>query len=118
VTGRRFDFALMQQMLGQDEQDMLEWIKELLAAQLLAQDAGDHFAFRHELTRQAIQAGLLARERRRLHRSVAAAIEQLYASHLDAHLADLAYHVFAAGQWEKAFVYGQRAGQQAQSLYA
>ena len=118
VTGRRFDFALMQQMLGQDEQDMLEWIKELLAAQLLVEESADHFAFRHELTRQAIQAGLLARERRRLHRSVAAAIEQLYASHLDAHLADLAYHFFAAGQWENAFVYGQRAGQQAQNLYA
>src|SRR2546423_195332 len=37
---------------------------------------------------------------------------------LEAHLADLASHFFLAGVWEKALLYGQRAGEQAQALYA
>ena len=37
---------------------------------------------------------------------------------IEAHLADLAFHFFEAGVWEKALEYGQRAGEQAQALYA
>src|SRR5436305_6994810 len=34
------------------------------------------------------------------------------------YLADLAYHFYEAGAWEKAVAYGQRAGEQAYRLYA
>jgi predicted ATPase len=35
-----------------------------------------------------------------------------------AHLADLAYHFYEAGAWEKAFEYARRAGEKALSFYA
>src|SRR5581483_91460 len=91
VAGRRFDFAVLQQVMHCDEERLLLLIKELLANQLVVEVSAEQFAFRHALTQQAVYAGLLARERRLLHRTLAEAIEQLYASTpvLDAHLEDL-----------------------------
>jgi DNA-binding CsgD family transcriptional regulator len=118
VAGRHFDFALLQELTQQDEAQLLRLIKELMAAQLVVEESEERFAFRHALTREAIYGELLARERKTLHRTIAETFERLYASTLEAHLADLASHFSEAGAWEKALEYGQRAGEQAQALYA
>ena len=128
VAGRRFDFDLLQQMTHDGEDQLLQSIKELIAAQLVVEESEERFAVRHTLTRQAVYADLLVRERKALHRSIAETMERLYdpgrlqgpsLPHLhDAHLADLAYHFYEAGAWEKALEYGQRAGEQALALYA
>jgi len=117
VAGRRFDFSLLQDLTHYDEQQLIQVVKELIAAQLVVEESAEQFAFRHALTRQAIYAGLLVRERKALHRSIADALEGLYASTLDTHLVDLAYHFSEAGLWVKALEYGQRAAEQAQRLY-
>ena len=119
VAGRRFDFALLQQVMRCDEEQLLVLIKELIAAQLVIEESAEQFAFRHALTRQAIYANLLARERKTLHRIMAETIEQLYGSALqDVHVAALAYHFYKAGVWIKAIGYGQQAGEKALALYA
>ncbi len=118
VAGRHFDFALLQALTQQDEAQLLPLIKELIAAQLVVEESAEQFAFRHALTRQAVYAQLLARERKALHRTIAETLERLYAPSVEAHLADLASHFSLAGVWEKALEYGQRAGEQAQALYA
>lgn len=118
VAGRHFDFALLQALTQQDEPQLLLLIKELIAAQLLVEESAEQFAFRHALTQQAVYIQLLVRERKALHRTIAETFERLYASTIEAHLADLAAHFFEAGVWEKALEYGQRAGEQAQALYA
>ena len=120
VAGRRFDFAVLQQLLHCDEEKLLLLIKELMAAQLVMEVSAEQFAFRHALTQQAVYRGLLARERRSLHRALAEALELLYAAMpaLDTHLDDLAYHYFEAGVWSKAADYEQRAGEKALAFYA
>jgi len=120
VAGRRFDFTVLQQVMHCDEGRLLLLIKELVATRLVVEVSAEQFAFRHALTQQAVYAGLLARERRALHRQLAEAIEQLYATppFLDAHLDDLAYHYSEAGVWKKALTYEQRAGERALALYA
>jgi DNA-binding CsgD family transcriptional regulator len=118
VAGRRFDFALLQQLTHHDEQELLSLLKELIAAQLVVEESEERFAFRHALTRQAVYADLLVRERKALHRTIAETMERLYAPAFDAYLADLAYHFYEAGAWEKALEYGQRAGEEAQAMYA
>jgi DNA-binding CsgD family transcriptional regulator len=118
VAGRHFDFALLQALTQQDEAHLLRLIKELIAAQLVVEESAEQFAFRHALTQQAVYAELLGRERKALHRTIAETFERLYASTLEAHLADLASHFSEAGVWEKALECGQRAGEQARALYA
>lgn len=119
VAGRRFDFGLLQHLTGYAEPRLLQAIKELIAAQLVVEESAEQFAFRHALTRQAIYADLLGRERQALHHRIANTMEELYTSTAlrDAHLADLADHFFEAGVWAKALNYGQRAAEQAQRLY-
>src|SRR6266700_1072580 len=118
VAGRHFDFALLQALTQLDEAQLLGLIKELIAAQLVVEESAERFAFRHALTRQAVSAQLLVRERKALHRTIAETFERLYASTLEAHLADLASHFSEAEAWEQALEYGRRAGEQAQALYA
>ncbi|HEV2659863.1 MAG TPA: tetratricopeptide repeat protein, partial [Ktedonobacteraceae bacterium] len=118
VAGRRFDFAVLQQVTHHDEQQLLALMKELMGAQLVVEASAEQFAFRHALTRQAIYAQLLVRERKALHRTIAETMESLYAGALEAHLTDLAYHFSEAGVFEKALSYAQQAGEKAQRLYA
>ena len=120
VAGRRFNVTLLQEVMRCDETHLLALLKEMMAAQLVTEEAADQFAFRHALTQQAIAAALLVRERQGLHRTLAEAIEQLYVTPptLDAHLEDLAYHYYEAGAWSKALEYTQRVGEKALALYA
>ncbi len=118
VTGRRFDFGLLQRCSQCDEQDLLNLIKEMMAAQLVAEDSDDHFSFRHALTQHVIYGDLLVRERRVLHRTIAENMRQMYANSIEAHLADLAHHFYEAGAWDEAYYYCRRVGENAQTLLA
>lgn len=120
VTGRRFDFVLMQRLTGSSEVELLHILRELKDAQFVVEESADVFAFRHALTRQAVYQEMFARERRALHHKIASAIEHIYESNLAAKfsMADLAYHYFQAEQWEKAAHFGWEAGLYAEALYA
>ena len=118
MIGRRFGFTFLQNLCTSDEPTILESIKELLAAGLVIEESAETFAFRHALTREAVYAGLLARERQSLHRQVAELIELLHTDEpdaLDDHL-DLAYHYYEGAAWDKALDFGQRAGERALAL--
>lgn len=129
VIGRRFDFALLQAQSGLSESELLDVMKELLVAELVVEESDEQFAFRHALAREAVYAMLLRRERKAYHRGIA---EQLERAHSDASgtqpsslvdlstqaVTDLAYHFYRAGVWDKALMYSQRAGEQAQRGYA
>jgi DNA-binding NarL/FixJ family response regulator len=118
VAGRRFGFALLREANGMDELELLQVVKQLIAAQLVVEESADRFAFRHALTHEAVYATLLRRERQALHRRVAEALERLYAGALEPYQADLAYHYYTAEAWEKALQYTRLAGEKAQALYA
>jgi predicted ATPase len=121
VAGQRFDVELLEALTGDDEAALVEAIKELLAAGLVVEEADERFAFRHALTRAAVRAGLLTRERKAIHRAIGEAIVRLHGSSpssLDAHAADLAYHFSEGEVWERTLRYAPRAGERAQALYA
>jgi tetratricopeptide (TPR) repeat protein len=117
VAGRRFDFALLLELSGLDERGLVAVVKELIGASLLVEESTDRFAFRHALTREAVAAGLLARERRALHLTIAEAIERLHGSGLDDHVHDLAHHYFQAGEWAQALVHARRGAERALELH-
>ena len=118
VAGRRFDFELLQAVTGHDERQLLSLVKELIAAQLVVEESTERFAFRHALTREAIYAELLGRERVALHRDVAAAIERAHVDSLDAVAEALEYHTWQAGDWDHAAVHAARAARHALALSA
>jgi DNA-binding NarL/FixJ family response regulator len=118
IAGRRFDFDLLQSLTQHNEGELLGLVKELIAAQLVVEESAERFAFRHALTREAIYAELLARERVALHREVAAALERQHADSLDAVVEALAYHAWESSDWQRAADYAARAARHALALSA
>jgi DNA-binding CsgD family transcriptional regulator len=118
VAGRRFDFSLLQELTGQGEAELVRQIKELVAAQLVVEESAERFAFRHALTRQAVYAQLLARERQGLHRSIVEALGRLGAGAAEATLPDLAYHCHAAGMWAESLRHARHLAERAQAMEA
>jgi len=118
VAGRSFDFSVMQELAELDEPHLLTVIHELIGAQLILEVTPERFAFRHALTRQAVYAQLLARERQSLHRVVAETIVRLQQPLSDLNQASVAVHYFDAGVWEPALQHSIQAGERALSLYA
>ena len=121
VAGRRFDFAVLQQVMHCDEEQLLLLMKELVSIQFVQEISAEQFVFRHALTQQSVYTELLARERRLLHRLLAEALEGLYTSSptlQEMYLEDLAYHCYEAGMWEQALVYTHEVGEKALALYA
>ena len=117
VAGRRFDFTLLARLTDCDETGLLPLVKELIAAQLVVEESVDRFAFRHALTREAIYAELLARERVAVHRRIATALEQSGGGS-PANVDALAYHTWEAGDWKSAAAYALAAARHAMALSA
>jgi tetratricopeptide (TPR) repeat protein len=119
VIGRSFDFALPQASHAARADSLLECIEEGERAGLIrsvAESRKARFEFSHELTRQAVLAGLSAPRRERLHLEVGDTIERICfgfgskdrASH-DDHVAELAHHYARAASPDKAVEYCLRA---------
>jgi tetratricopeptide (TPR) repeat protein len=118
LTGRRFDFELLQRVAMVDEQTLVALIKELVSARLVVETSRDQFMFRHALIQQGVHSDLLGREKLSLHALVAGEMERLYASALEQYAGDLSYHFGEAEVWDKAFAYARLAGEQAMQVHA
>jgi DNA-binding CsgD family transcriptional regulator len=118
VVGERFRLELFQAVSGRDEPRLLAAIRELIAAHFVVEASADELAFRHALTREAVYASLLMRERQGLHQLIGETMEQLWGASGPSYAAALAYHFAQATVWEKALRYSQLAGEQAQRLFA
>lgn len=137
VIGQRFDLVLLQRAADASDTDIATALRDLVVAQLIdeALDSGpDAYVFRHALTREAVLAEVLGRDRRELHRRIATAIEaetgepNLGAAHQiassaiaasmelrardprDGRVEELAYHFDEAGDVARAHHYHVRAG--------
>jgi len=65
--------------------------------------AGDiEYSFKHDYTREVAYNEVLVERRKVLHERIGAALESLYPSSLDNHLAELAYHYAHSSNAEKA----------------
>jgi tetratricopeptide (TPR) repeat protein len=103
-----------------DDQTLLSHLRDLVDAQLVSAASAEAFEFRHALTREAVYATILKRQRATYHSLVADTLEGLMGdeAQIAGRAADLAYHYREAANWPKALEYAQRAGQQAQNQYA
>jgi class 3 adenylate cyclase/tetratricopeptide (TPR) repeat protein len=114
VIGREFDLDVVLEIDGGDEDAVLDLLDQASEARLVEEVAGrlGRYSFVHALTRDALYESLGAARRARLHRRVAEALELRRSSHLDDHLAELAFHYSAAGtEVPKAVEYARRAGE-------
>jgi DNA-binding CsgD family transcriptional regulator/tetratricopeptide (TPR) repeat protein len=106
AAGRRVDDRLLAAACSLEEPALVEALRDLVAGQVLVADAaGDGYAFRHALLQEVIDADLLPGERRRLHgilaRTLAAHPEWAGGSPAE-RTAELALHWHASGKLAQA----------------
>lgn len=105
VLGQRVPFDLLARVTGSSEGSLIDALRGLVAAGLLVEDEVDVFAFRHALVGETVSAGLLGRERRRIHE---AALTALLES-IEPDDVAIAHHAAAAGAVEVMLTAVQRA---------
>jgi len=127
VIGRSFSLTLLEDLEGDariTSDAVLDSVEEAERAHLVAaQQSGreTRYLFTHELIRQTLAESLSIPRRQRLHAKIAAAIERVYASTVDRHVAAIAHHLFQAGTAsdpDKTTAYLVRAAEEARTTSA
>jgi len=117
AIGRRYTPELLAHITGVQFEAIVAALKRAIELQLIVEDGDDgEMIFRHALTREATYAELLAAEARPLHAKIAQAIENMTSS--PGQVAELAYQWWSAGNKPKAAIYNERAGDEAEAVYA
>lgn len=123
VIGREFEVAVLKEVAGVTEDELLDALEEASRAQLVSDSlkATGHFAFMHALVRETLYGELSSPRRVSLHGRVAEAIERVTEDRRVVPLTDLAYHftqAASAGSVDKAIDYAIRAGDRAADVLA
>ena len=114
VAGRVVPHALLAQVTGSDDEQVLQAVETALEARLLAEDGPDRYRFSHDLIRETVENGLSAARRRRLHRRIGQALEHEPGAPAES----LAFHFSHSGEDSTAAGYLELAGDQAQQRVA
>ncbi len=123
ALGIEFEAAPLERVAAMSTADLLDCLDETAASGIIVAVAGSHgrYKFTHALIRSAIYDSFGSSERVQLHRRISDALEEIHASNIDAHLAELAHHyveAIPAGPTDKAIDYSIRAGDAAASVFA
>jgi DNA-binding winged helix-turn-helix (wHTH) protein/tetratricopeptide (TPR) repeat protein len=118
VIGREFTVGALELATEHSRQAVLDAVSAASEARTIqeSQDRIGHFRFEHILVRDALCESLSTVERANLHRRVGEALERLYGTNAEEHLAELAYHfaeALPAGEEERAIEYAAAAGRAA-----
>jgi DNA-binding SARP family transcriptional activator len=112
VVGRDFDFALLQQVSGGDEEETAREVEELSRRHVL-HTVGEYLDFTHDRVREVIYGRILPARRKGLHRRVAEALATLHAEDLEPHQLALGLHYAEGEVWDKAVLHLRAAGARA-----
>lgn len=120
VIGRSF-YAKVLELAAEMEDELDDHLNILQRVELIQEVARRpevEYVFRHELTRDAAYKTILRRQRRKFHREVGEALEELYPNRLEEFASRLAHHFERAGDDEKSLRYARMAGDAAARLFA
>ena len=103
--------------------ELLDLLDEALAARVVGDlpSGRGGLRFSHALIRDSLYGELARKERVRLHRRAAEALEAVYGHEREPHLAELAHHFLEAapnGEVDKAIAYARQAADHAAALLA
>jgi class 3 adenylate cyclase/tetratricopeptide (TPR) repeat protein len=120
VIGRRFFLRILQAIAeaGDAVDSSLAQLEHAELIRLRERLPELEYIFKHALVQEAAYGSILVERRRAIHRSVAEAIERLFADRLDEFTSVLAYHYALAEDWKKVQMYLFKAGDQASRMAA
>jgi class 3 adenylate cyclase len=116
VIGREIPVDLLIAVSSREEAAVRAGLEELIAAGILVRHeatSGEAVAFRQSLLRDAAYGLVLLRDRQRLHRLIAASVQERFPEILERRLDFVPRHLEAAGDWTAAIASWRKAGQNA-----
>ena len=120
IIGREFALRLLARVSEVGDR-VPHLVQELRALEIIYEKA-EHpelaYIFKHALVHDVAYESVLLEQRRRLHRLVGSAIEELYAERLPEHYETLALHFTRGEDWERALTYHTLAARKAAEAYA
>lgn len=104
VLGREFSYRLLELVAEVAPDSLLDAVDEAERAHIITAGEGRDmtFTFSHELVRQTLLSQLSTPRRQRLHLRCADALERVLGRETDAHIAEVAHHLFEAGAFAEA----------------
>jgi class 3 adenylate cyclase len=116
VIGREFPLSLIRAVVPKSDDELSRLLDDLQLGEFIYEQpaVGDtEYIFKHALTQEVSYGSVLQERRQQLHERSAAALERLYTSSAEEHLAELAHHYGRSTNLDKAVEYLTRAGRQA-----
>ncbi len=121
IFGREFPLSLLRPFADRTAGELQRELEQLQHSgfiETLDSEAAPAFEFRHSLTQQVAYNSMTVDRRKVMHERAARAIEEVYASRLQDHYAELAYHYGRSPNLDKAVDYLGSAGNQAVMMAA
>jgi hypothetical protein len=118
VIGQEFDSVLLEGVTSVVVEKLSDLLAEAAAAGITVSLDGSRHRFTHPLIRETLYNECGAAERIALHRRIGDALEEIYASDVSTHLAELAHHHRQSRDIDKAIDYSIRAGDAGCSTFA
>ena len=116
VLGRQFHLRLVHRVSGAASEELDRLLSRLQIAEFIYEQpafADVEYIFKHALTQEVAYNSLLSGRRKELHERAGAAIESLYAAHVEDYLEELAHHYSRSNNIQKALEYLRLAADQA-----
>jgi len=111
---REFSYALIKQVMGIAEQELLTHLSVLKDSELLY-ERGIHpqstYIFKHALTQEVAYDSLVKQRRQDIHTRIARGMEELYADRIEEHFEMMSHHFEQSGNAAKAVDYLILAGE-------
>jgi len=121
VIEREFAYELIKKVTGLSEKELLSNLSVLKDSELLFERGvfpeSTHI-FKHALTREVVYESILTKRKKKLHKEIGEAIEELYSDSIDEHYAVLAEHFIEGEGFEKGADYSKQAAKKARKDFA
>jgi len=120
-VGYDFTFEALRAVTGLEENKLVELLERMLKTGQIKERVirgEDAYSFADAIVRDVVHEEVSRLMHRRLHNVAAIALEKVYASKIDDHLAELAYQFLEGNDRDQALDYFLKAGEKAWKVYA
>jgi class 3 adenylate cyclase/tetratricopeptide (TPR) repeat protein len=121
VIEREFSYPLINRVTGFPEKELLSHLSILKDSELLYERGiypQSTYVFKHALTREVVYDSMLTSRKKKLHETVAGAIEDLSQANLEEYYGLLADHFIKGEHYEKGAEYSRLAARKAEKTYS
>ena len=116
VIEREFSHKLIKRVTSLSQEELLSHLSALKDAELLYERGiypESTYVFKHALTREVVYESILTKRKKRLHKEIGNAIEDLYKDNIVEHYEILAEHYITSEDYEQGAEYSRLAGKKA-----